>query len=73
MKRLRKHPFIFFQIGLMAIVFVAMSIVVLACDSKNASEPDEACGSGRLTWDSKAGVCRDDVRNTVVDANCCGH
>ena len=71
MKRLRNHPFIVFQLGLLALVFVVIVFSVSACESESGTEPDPACGSGRLTWDSKAEVCRDDVNNTIVPSNCC--
>ena len=72
MKRLTKHPFVVFQLSLMVVISAVLSIGLLACENDAATEPDEACGSGRVTWDSKAGVCRDDLNNTIVDPDCCG-
>jgi hypothetical protein len=72
MKRLRKHPFVLFQFALLVFVFTAISFVTVACEEEEGGPTDPACGSGRLTWDSKAEVCRDDVNNTIVDPNCCG-
>lgn len=43
----------------------------ISCEK--GTEPDRtACGSGSVTWDAKAGVCRDLADNKIVPNSCCG-
>ncbi|MCI0707062.1 MAG: hypothetical protein L0Y80_06240 [Ignavibacteriae bacterium] len=72
MKRLRKHSFAIFQFGLLVLVFVVMAFVTSACEEEDGGPTDPSCGSGQLTWDSKAGVCRDDANGSIVPSSCCG-
>lgn len=51
-------------------VTVALNLNCSEDDSNPASGP--ACGSGRVSWDSKAQVCRDQENNKIVPSSCCG-
>lgn len=40
---------------------------------EKSTEPDlSKCGSGRVQWDEKAGICRDLASNLRVPDSCCG-
>lgn len=54
-----------------AILFVIAIGMNVSCEK--GTEPDRSnCGSGNVTWDAKAGVCRDRADNRVVPNSCCG-
>ncbi len=54
-----------------AILFAIAIGLNISCEK--GTEPDRtACGSGRVTWDDKAGICRDLADNLPVPKSCCG-
>lgn len=69
--RLRNHPFITFQFFLLALALSVM-LMVLACDKENNPAADSQCGSGKVTWDEKGQVCRDQADGRVLPSSCCG-
>ncbi|MDP2885133.1 MAG: hypothetical protein Q8P51_08970 [Ignavibacteria bacterium] len=56
------------------LLFFAVTVALNLNCSEEDSNPasDLACGSGHVTWDSKAQVCRDQKDNRVVPSSCCG-
>lgn len=70
MMRLKHHPFIAFQSFLLALALSAM-LIVQACEKDNNPAADPACGSGKVSWDEKAQVCRDQANGRIVPASCC--
>lgn len=55
------------------VLFVVTVLLNVTC-SKDDNNPasDPACGSGHVTWDPKAQVCRDQADNHIVPSSCCG-
>jgi hypothetical protein len=56
------------------LIFFALTVALNLNCSKDDSNPasDPACGSGHVSWDSKAQVCRDQNNNRIVPTSCCG-
>lgn len=55
------------------LLFFALTVFLnLTCSEEDNPLSDPACGSGRVSWYEKAGVCRDDANNRVVPNACCG-
>jgi hypothetical protein len=56
------------------LLFFAVTVALNLNCSEDDSNPasDLACGSGRVSWDSKAQVCRDQENNKIVPSSCCG-
>ncbi|HEY4611499.1 MAG TPA: hypothetical protein VII11_00780 [Bacteroidota bacterium] len=71
MKRFRKHPFLVFQFALLVLALSAISLLVIACEEEDSTGPDPACGTGQVSWDEKAGVCRNRDTGRVIPATCC--
>ena len=56
------------------LLFFALTVTLNVNCSKDDNNPasDPACGSGHVTWDAKALVCRDQSNNRIVPSSCCG-
>jgi len=52
------------------VLTVALNLNCSEDDSNPAS--DVSCGSGHVSWDAKAQVCRDQSNDKVVPSTCCG-
>jgi hypothetical protein len=63
----------FIELALFLLFFAGTVAINLRCqksESNPAAGPE--CGSGHVTWDAKAQVCRDQANNRIVPSNCCG-
>ena len=63
----------FIEVALFLLFFAGTVAVNLRCQTNEdnpAAGPE--CGSGHVTWDTKAQVCRDQANNRIVPSNCCG-
>ncbi len=56
------------------LLFFALTVALNLNCSQDDNNPasDVSCGSGHVTWDDKAQVCRDQSNNRIVPSNCCG-
>ncbi|MEX2090303.1 MAG: hypothetical protein WEB62_11050 [Bacteroidota bacterium] len=50
--------------------FAGTLFINTSCEPDDNPAADD-CGPGQKTWDSKAGVCRDQD-NRIIDPACCG-
>lgn len=53
------------------LLFFASAIVLNTSCESDDNPADDGCGPGQKSWDSKAGVCRDED-NRIIDPSCCG-
>lgn len=63
---LKKH----LSTALFLLFFAGTVFLNTSCESDD-NPVDEDCGVGQKSWDSKAGVCRDQD-NKILDPSCCG-
>jgi len=56
------------------LLFFVLTVALNLNCSKDDSNPtsDVSCGSGRVSWDDKGQVCRDQSNNKIVPSTCCG-
>jgi hypothetical protein len=65
MIKIKKHLIEFVTL----LLFAASMGLNVSCE-KGTDPP--RCGSGSVTWDSKAGQCRDREDGTILPNSCCG-
>ncbi|MBI4429777.1 MAG: hypothetical protein HY562_11745 [Ignavibacteriales bacterium] len=54
------------------LVLYSMAIDLTACSEEDNPAASSECGSGNVTWDTKAQICRDQATNLPVPSSCCG-
>ena len=56
------------------LLFFVLTVALNLNCSKDDNNPasNVSCGSGHVSWDEKAQVCRDLSNNLVVPSTCCG-
>jgi hypothetical protein len=55
---------------LYAIVISSVVVLHYGCEEEPTG-PEQNCGSGPFSYDSKTGICRDMSTSSIVDRSCC--
>ncbi len=57
---------------LLFLILYSTAVYLVACSEEDNPAANSECGSGSVTWDSKAQICRDQATNLPVPSSCCG-
>jgi hypothetical protein len=64
--------FVITQSVLFVLAVLTMLVVPAACSDEDDVTKSPDCGSGRVAYDAKTGICRDQADGRILPTKCCG-